>query len=53
MVQEENTRIKKKFEEVVTERNGLKMQCTSAFQQWNTALGERNEFKDQAHQVAP
>lgn len=30
----------------IRERNGLKQQCTAAIRQWDSALRERNEYKE-------
>ena len=51
--QEEATRLKKQYDEIVQERNsavrernGLKQQCTAAIRQWDIALRERNEYRE-------
>ena len=35
-----------------TERNQLKQQCTQAIRQWDTAIRERNEYKEQYGKVS-
>ena len=34
-----------------TERNQLKQQCTQAIRQWDTAIRERNDYKEQYAKV--
>ena len=34
-----------------TERNQLKQQCTQAIRQWDSAIRERNDYKDQYTKV--
>ena len=34
-----------------TERNQLKQQCTQAIRQWDTAIRERNDYKEQYTKV--
>ena len=36
-----------------TERNQLKQQCTQAIRQWDTAIRERNDYKEQYAKVYP
>ena len=35
-----------------TERNQLKQQCTQAIRQWDTAIRERNDYKEQYAKVS-
>eukprot|EP00094_Tigriopus_californicus_P004987 TCALIF_04803-PA protein Name:"Similar to DLG5 Disks large homolog 5 (Homo sapiens)" AED:0.14 eAED:0.14 QI:159/0.90/0.87/0.96/0.90/0.93/32/0/2037 len=44
--QDDGVRYKKLYQDLVTERNQLKHQCTQAIRQWDQALRERNEYKD-------
>jgi hypothetical protein len=44
--QEEIVRYKKLYNEVLTERNQFKQQCTQAIRQWDQTLRERNEYKE-------
>ncbi|KAH7984246.1 hypothetical protein HPB52_018519 [Rhipicephalus sanguineus] len=54
LCQEELQRLKQGAEEALAERNaalrdrtGLQQQCTAAIRQWDSALRERNEARDQ------
>merc|ERR1711892_916763 len=44
--QEEIVRYKKQYEDMLTERNKFKQQCTQAIRQWDQALRERNDYRD-------
>merc|ERR1719150_270933 len=44
--QEEIVRYKKQYEEMLTERNKFKQQCTQAIRQWDQALREKNDYRD-------
>ena len=49
--QEEISRYKKLYQEMFTERNQLKQQCTQAIRQWDSAIRERNDSKEQYTKV--
>ena len=51
LTQEEISRYKKLYQEMFTERNQLKQQCTQAIRQWDSAIRERNDYKDQYTKV--
>ena len=51
LIQEEISRYKKLYQEMFTERNQLKQQCTQAIRQWDSAIRERNDYKDQYTKV--
>jgi chromosome segregation ATPase len=44
--QDEILRYKKLYQDMLTERNQFKQQCTQAIRQWDQALRERNDYKD-------
>lgn len=53
LAQEEATRLKKCYEEIVVEQNswsherdGLKQQCNAVIRQWDITIRERNEYKE-------
>ncbi len=39
-------RYKKLYQDVLTERNQFKQQCTQAIRQWDQALREKNDYKE-------
>lgn len=52
-LKEEVNRLKKLYDEAlqetstsIRERQHLKVQCAAAIRQWDSALSERNEYKD-------
>jgi len=45
-MEEEIVRYKKQYEDMLTERNKFKQQCTQAIRQWDQALRERNDYRD-------
>jgi len=49
--QEEIVRYKKQYEDMLTERNKFKQQCTQAIRQWDQALRERNDYRDMLAKV--
>ncbi|KAB7496651.1 Disks large-like protein 5 [Armadillidium nasatum] len=49
--QEEITRLKKQYEEVVREKKCLKQQCTEAIMQWDTALRDKNRLQEEAQKL--
>lgn len=51
LLQEEITRLKKQYEEVVREKKCLKQQCTEAIMQWDTALRDKNRLQEEAIKV--
>ena len=44
--QEEIVRFKKQYEDMLTERNKFKQQCTQAIRLWDQAIRERNDYRD-------
>ena len=45
-MQDEISRYKKLYQDMLTERNQFNQQCTQAIRQWDQALRERNDYKD-------
>ena len=45
-MQDEISRYKKLYHDMLTERNQFNQQCTQAIRQWDQALRERNDYKD-------